>query len=263
MEGPLLLWWGVLCAAAAANLAGWLASFWIYRRNSAPADIRASREALLWLSAVYMMGCAFRSILPMIDVPRICLHETWVSRIFVGRSVATVAELCFAVQWMLLLREASGGRGYARMAARLVVPVIVLAEIASWKAVLTSNYLLHALENSLWALAAAIALAGFGSLHGRLSVPGRRFFYAAAATGGAYLIFMVFIDVPMYLERWSTGVAQATPLAEGLKSALAACVVEHQWAAWRDDVLWLTLYFTAAVWISIALPHVARLKPVD
>lgn len=262
MEGPLLLWWVVLCAAAMVNVIGWIASYWIFRRRSIPAEIRATREALLWLSAAYMLGCAFRSILPMVDVPRICLHETWASRIFVGRSVATVAELCFAVQWMLLLREASGGRGLAGMAARLVVPMIVVAEVASWTAVLTSNYLLHALENSLWALAAAISLAGFWTLHGRLTVPARRFLYAAGVSGGGYLTFMIFIDVPMYFERWAAGVAQATPLAEGLKSALAACVVEHQWPAWRDDVLWLTLYFTVAVWISIALPHAARLKPV-
>ena len=84
------------------------------------------RRRLLWLSALYVLGCGFRSVLPMIDVPRLCLHDTWVSYIAVGRSVATVAELAFAAQWALLLREAGATR-----ASRAVVPLIVAAEILS------------------------------------------------------------------------------------------------------------------------------------
>ena len=64
---------------------------------------------MLLLSAVYVLGCGFRSVLPMVDVPRICLHDTWISRIVVGRSIATVAELAFVAQWALLMREAGGG----------------------------------------------------------------------------------------------------------------------------------------------------------
>src|SRR5262245_65143478 len=94
----------------------------------------------------------------MIDVPRYCLHETWISRIFVGRSVATVAELAFVAQWALLLREAGAIR-----AARAVVLLIAAAEILSWLAVLTTNELFHAAENSLWALSAALAVAFFAS----------------------------------------------------------------------------------------------------
>jgi hypothetical protein len=29
----------------------------------------------------------------------------------------------------------------------------------------------------------------------------------------------------------------------------------REWSAWRHDVAWLSLYFTVAVWISIALVH--------
>jgi hypothetical protein len=244
------------------NLIGWCFSFYLLRKKKHPdAETRAARYMLLWLSAAYVLGCAFRSVFPMVDVPRICLHDTWISRIAVGRSIATVAELCFAVQWALLLREASGGTGFAGRAGRLVVPLIVLAELSCWSAVLTSNYLLHALENSLWAVAAALGLAGFGSLHTRLALAGRRFLYAAAVFGGAYLAFMAFVDVPMYLERWVDAAAAGPRAGEGVRSALERCVVNRDWLAWREDALWLTLYFTAAVWASIALPHAPFLGP--
>jgi len=94
------------------------------RRTQLPANAYATRRLLLWLAAVYVLGCGFRSALPMIDVPRFCLHDTWASYIVVGRSVATVAELAFAVQWALLLREAG-----ARRAAGAVVPLIVVLYI--------------------------------------------------------------------------------------------------------------------------------------
>jgi hypothetical protein len=251
VEGPLLLWWSVLCAAAAVNVAAWLFSFWLFRKRN---EKDLTREALLWLSAVYVLGCAFRSVLPMVDVPRMCLHDAWISRIAIGRTIATVAEIAFAIQWALLLREAGLNR-----IAKGIVALIVLAEVFSWSAVVTGNNLLHALENSLWALSAALALAGFGALDGRLPVAGRRFLYAAAVCGGAFVAFMVIVDVPMYVARWMEA-APAPPLADNLRSLVERCLVDRDWLAWREDALWLTLYFTAAVWISLALPHAPVLR---
>ena len=263
MTGALLAWWALLCGAAALNVVALGFSFWFFRRNRrfADAGIHATRRLLLWLSVGYVLGCAFRSVFPMIDVPRFCLHHNWISRIAVGRTIATLAELCFAAQWALLLREASGGRGYAALAARLVFALIVVAEMFSWGAVLTSNYLLHAVENSLWTLAAGLALAGFVSLRSRPQANTQRFLVAAGLCGGAYIAFMVLVDVPMYLSRWQADAAGSRALAEGLQAVLQRCTVERDWLSWREDVPWLSLYFTVAVWISIALAHAPPLKP--
>jgi hypothetical protein len=38
------------------------------------------------------------------------------------------------------------------------------------------------------------------------------------------------------------------------------CIVTRGWAAWHEDVEWLSLYFTVAVWASIALVHVPPLR---
>jgi hypothetical protein len=224
------------------------------RKPQFPADVYATRRRLLWLSAVYVLGCGFRSVLPMIDVPRLCLHDTWASYIVVGRSVATVAELAFAVQWALLLREAGATR-----AARAVVPLIAAAEILSWLAVLTTNNLFHAAENSLWTLTAALALTFLASRWQRVGDRGKRVIAAAIACGAAYIAFMVTVDVPMYLARWQPG-QEYLCLGEGMREILERCVVTRDWAKWREDALWLTLYFTVAVWISIALPQLPRLK---
>ena len=266
MQGALLAWWLALCAAALVNVLAWvwsarrLASRAAHMPPGTPTGLSASRRWLLWLSAVYVLGCAFRSVFPMVDAPRICLHDTWISRIVVGRTVATAAELCFALQWAWLLREAGAGARTATFAARLIVPIIAAAEIFSWCAVLTSNYLLHAIENSLWVLAGTLALAGFLSLRTRAEGSAARFLEAASVSAAVYLAFMVTVDVPMYLSRWRATGGATRALEPGLRTLLERCLVEHDWGAWRGDVLWLTLYFTVAVWISIALPHAPQLR---
>ena len=72
---------------------------------------------------------------------------------------------------------------------------------------------------------------------------------------------MVTVDVPMYLSRWHAEAAGngSLPLAQGLRTLLERCIVERDWTAWREDVPWLSLYYTVAVWISIALAQVPRL----
>lgn len=266
MEGALLTWWLALCSAAAVNILiwTWSAQRLLFRAPSWPPDHLSMRRRLLLLSAGYVAGCAFRSLLPMVDVERMCLHHTWLSQIAVGRTVATIAELCFAMQWALLLREGGVVCKPAYFASRLIVPLIAVAELFSWGAVITSNYLLHAIENSLWTVAAALALAGFLSLRRNAAAATARFLNAASLCAGTYILFMASVDVPMYLSRWQqTGAAGdgSLPLAEGLRTLFAHCKVVHEWNAWREDIPWLTLYFTVAVWISIALAHAPSLKP--
>jgi hypothetical protein len=255
MDGPLLAWWLALCAAAFVNVLLWA---WSARRLAPGAG--SSRRWMLLLSAIYVLGCGFRSIFPMIDAPRLCLHDTWISRIVVGRSVATVAELSFALQWALLLREAGMDSRVARCAGLAVVPIIVAAEIASWSAVLASNYLLHAIENSLWTLAAALVLAAFLSLRPRVEGATLRFLDAACAAALVYIAYVAIADVPMYVSRWRAAGGALAPLEQSARTLLERCVVRREWSAWRQDATWLSLYFTVAVWISCALPHAPRLR---
>src|SRR5262249_61703514 len=98
---------------------------------------------MLLLCAGYVFGCAFRSILPRADVQRICLFDTWLSSVVVGRSVATVAELWFAAQWAIILNQlgAMTGADTTLNIALGIVPLLVRAECLSWGAVLTTNHL--------------------------------------------------------------------------------------------------------------------------
>src|SRR4029079_12588454 len=112
-------------------------------------------ELMVFLSAAYVFGCAFRSALPRADVQRICLFDTWLSSVLVGRSVATIAEVCFVIQWAIVLRELARQvkSDTVHNVSTSIVPLILLAECCSWYAAITTNYLGNAIENSLWAVA--------------------------------------------------------------------------------------------------------------
>ena len=47
----------------------------------------------------------------------------------------------------------------------------------------------------------------------------------------------------------------STPLSplEGLRDARVRWVVTHDIAEWKDEIAWMSLYFSAAVWASLAM----------
>ncbi len=256
-SNPLAWWWALLTLVSGVNIAVWCWLF--YRFHVQPAGSLDSRSgAELLLCAAYVFGCAFRSFLPRADVQRICLFDTWLSSVVVGRSVATVAELCFAAQWVLVLQQLGETTGAvtALNAARVVMPLIVIAECVSWYAVLTRNNMLHGVENSLWAVAFSAVGIGFCRLLFEFDGVARGILVVAIIGIAGYLAFLITVDVPMYFARWRAKVSDSTerlrPL-EGLREVSARCVVTHDLAEWREEILWMSLYFSAGVWASLAL----------
>src|SRR6201988_331786 len=105
-SNPVALWWSFQVTVSALNIALLVGLRAVYRANPfGAANAIFAAEPLALLSAVYVFGCAFRSLLPRADVERICLFNTWLSSVLVGRSVATVAELAFAAQWAIILHQ--------------------------------------------------------------------------------------------------------------------------------------------------------------
>ena len=125
------------------NAVAWAVSTRAYVRRRRVLPAVSARWPHLLLSGGYVLGCGFRGLLPRADVQRIVLVDSWLSSVLVGRSVATVAELCFAAQWALLLRELAAPRRNALGfgVARMIVPMIFVAELCSWYALLSTSYL--------------------------------------------------------------------------------------------------------------------------
>src|SRR4029450_5797850 len=185
----------MLTLVSGVNIALW---FLLYRELHAQPI--GSMELMLLLCAAYVFGCAFRSVLPRADVQRICLFDTWLSSVLVGRSVATVAEVCFIVQWAIILQQigAITGSDAVLNVAWIIVPLILIAECFSWYAVLTTNFLHNAIENSLWAVAFFLVGVGLCRLLAGFQGPVRIVLVVSIAGIVAYLAFLMTVDVPMY-----------------------------------------------------------------
>jgi hypothetical protein len=245
-SNPVAWWWGLLALVSCVNIAVW---FVLYRYLQEPwtGGLGGTPiELMLLLCAAYVFGCAFRSFLPRADVQRICLFDTWLSSVMVGRSVATVAEICFVAQWAIILHQlgATTGADTTLNAAWVIVPLILIAECFSWHAVLTRNYLGHAIENSIWGVAFFIVGVGLCRLLPEFDGPVRVVLVIAIAGIAGYLAFLATIDVPMYLTRWRAEVASGGPLLsplEGLRDVSVRWVVTHDMAEWKDEIPWMSL----------------------
>ena len=264
-SNPVAWWWGLLTLVSGVNVAVW---FLLYRQLAEqPAGNPGGTpgiQLMFVLCAAYVFGCAFRSFLPRADVQRICLFDTWLSSVVVGRTVATVAELCFAAQWVMILHQLGivTGADTTLQVAWVILPLIVVAECFSWYAVLTTNYWGNAVENSIWA--GVFFLIGIGVCRLLPEFDGAVRVILAAAIAGivGYLAFLMTVDVPMYLRRWRAKVAAGGKLLrplDGLRDASTRWVVTYDLAEWKDEIVWMSLYFSLAVWSSLALCVVYRL----
>jgi hypothetical protein len=258
-SNPVSWWWGLLTLVSSINIAVW---FVLYRELPIhPTGVAGGASGIgmmLLFCAAYVFGCAFRSFLPRADVQRICLFDTWLSSVMVGRSVATVAEVAFVAQWAMLLHQLGGMTGAETVVnvAWVIVPLILIAECLSWYAVLTRNYLGNAIENSLWAVAFFAIGVALCRLLPEFNGVARLILAISIAGIAAYLAFLMTIDVPMYLKRWRTGEADGdkrlTP-REGLRDVRTRWIVTHDIAEWKEEMAWMALYFSLAVWSSLAL----------
>jgi hypothetical protein len=89
----------------------------------------------------------------------------------------------------------------------------------------------------------------------------QRFLATAMVIGAVYVLFMCTVDVPMYLSRWRADERSGRPylsVVEGWRDAASRRIVTRRWEDWRPEMPWMSLYFSAAVWISIGLVRAPR-----
>lgn len=255
-------WWYFLCATAVFNVVAWAVSAAALKRDQATmtADSYIACRRQLVLSAIYVFGCAFRSALPVYDIPRLCLINGWLSSVVVGRSVATIAELSFIAQWALMFRErAETTRSPTARAIPFAIGLlIVIAEVCSWYSVVTTSNAGHVIEEALWGTSAVLVVVAMVLLRAQWTGARRRILLGWCALGVAYVAFMFLHDVPMYWSRWMSDEEHGRhylSLWQGLTDISHHRVVSYSWQAWKSEIAWMSLYFSVAVWISISLVY--------
>ena len=78
------------------------------------------------------------------------------------------------------------------------------------------------------------------------------------AGGAAYVAYLFVYDVPMYWSRWLVDQANGRrylSIADGMVDVCRRWTVSYRWKDWRNEVPWMSLYFTFGVWSSIWLVY--------
>ncbi len=259
-------WWGSMSAIALFNLVMLLLTRKKLLKHlpNMSQMVRQVRKYQLLLASIYTVGCGFRSVFPRGDVRRIVLVDHWISAIAIGRSVATIAELAFVAQWAFILHEVGTGSKNVGVLSisKMIVPMIIIAECFSWYACTTGNFFGTIIEESLWAAAASLTMLGF--IRGRKHYNGsqRNFLTTGIIVAFGYVMYMVTVDVPAYIKNWiadeANGKIYAT-LSEGFHQV--ATVWKHTYAHedWRYEFVWMSLYFSVAVWASLLIVNMPEM----
>lgn len=185
------------------------------------------------------------------DLERLVVVDTRLSSIFLGRTAATVAEICFALQLGLLVHQLGvhAGLPWVQMAAWAIPVFMVVAQDFCWHSVLT-------VTSSLWT-------AGFSwmaALLGIIALDSSGWVHALAIVGilgsVSFVAYVLCVDVPMYWRRYQHGRAHGQVcirLDQEARDAWHRREQSSNWAACKEDALWLTPYFSFGVWVSIAM----------
>lgn len=270
-------WWGVMLSVSVLNLL--LLAVVHFRSRKKPADASQQptqeRRLLHAAAVVFTFVCAYRSVLPRIDVERVCWLDTPLNWIIFGRLAATFAEVAWAMQMGLVLRRLAiclfnqqclsvHGKNLACAAGILVIAFACIAECWSWTNLITENNIFAVVEQGLWS---AIFLAtGMGMA---LLVPfwrdaprSYRLFAILAILMGAEQAWEAF---GLYLSRFQADQAahkQYQGFSDGLKMLAGCATVTQDIQAWSGDFPWMTGYFSFGVWSSIWLSVAAMPQQV-
>ncbi len=221
-------------------------------------NTRQDVSAQIILSGVYVFVCAYRSFFPRIDLERYCLIDSPLSSIVLGRSLATIAEICFSMQCALLIHDLGVALDSVLISrvAFSIVPIIIMAQLACWYATLTLNHFWHAVEELLWIVMIFLSATCF--TYAIFVVDGwqRLLMLIGISTCVAALYIMLFIDVPMYFSRTRKALKKGTKymaVGAGVQDAMNRRITTSKWKVWKKEVVWISSYFTVGVWLSISM----------
>ena len=252
---PRARWWGLLSwSVAPTSRFGWC-----FTASSTKADRQSEQH--IWHPAHALLSAAYVSAAPPDRFFRVRMFSAPPVR---DPAVEHGGRPVGGDRGRDLLRRAVGDDpvpaghddeiGPSLNAAGRSVPLILVAQCFSWHVVLTTNHRPRR-RKSIWADTFFIVGIGLCRLVPEFDGAVRLVLAVAILGIAGYLAFLMTIDVPMYLSRWRATVADGSKLLrplEGLRDVCTRWVVTHDLREWKDEIAWMSLYFSVAVWASLA-----------
>ena len=252
MEITVYNWWVFLTSLSFINIILW------FLLNKQSLKNKKNTNLMVWLCFIYVIVCAYRSILPRADVQRMMLFDTWFSSVLLGRTAATIAELAFVAQWVIILKQLSKiyHNDLVKKISLLPLPLITVAEVFSWYGVTIGFNMAHAIEETLWGITFSLILLSFIVLMPKFDSSMKKIGSLIIVGCLAFGCVMFLVDVPMYYKRYLLDIeaGKSFPdLTTGLSEITFKSIVSWEYGLWKDEIPWMTGYFTMAVYSSLGL----------
>lgn len=221
------------------------------------------------LVMIYVFVCAIRSIWPREEHGGLCFYNNLISSPLVGRTLATIAELSFALFLVILTNvfltdslniTKNNKITYLIKSNQILFPLIVLAQICCWIGVITKRAGWNAIEESLWSIFAIGKIMIYSVLiyilnsnkknkkikFLKILLPILIILYII------YALYMVCVDVPMYVNK-SNKNNKFYNFINGLKELSICRNITHSLKSWQGEIVWMSCYFTFAVWFCMSM----------
>jgi hypothetical protein len=230
--------------------------------------ISKSQALYFVLVSIYVIVCAIRSIWPRLDSECICVYKNNISSPFVGRSLATVAEMALIVLLVMITNtilnlmkmylKNSVVIDTLKILNLMIIPTIFIAQVICWYGITTKDYFWVIVEGALWAYALIIFFLVYVYIYYktiwkninnnkvRFIVPFLPFIILILLS---HVIFMFVNYMPLMFKN-NRLYKNHVPFWKGL-AELSCNKVSHKYKDWENDMPWLTGYFSISVWVSI------------
>jgi hypothetical protein len=262
VEAGWVWWWSMLVVSCFNFVLLILAS---RRATSFPPK---ERTIMIAAASLFTLTCAYRAILPRLDVSRQCWFDSPANWTIFGRFFACWAEIGWATQMGLMLRRLAIHLQEHSIISKLecrrsqqacvaVIAIACFAECWSWTNLITESDLFSTVEQALWCVLFLVVGAGMLVLLRKLSKSQRPISYSVFAV----LVILMGVQqgyeaFGLYFVRFLDEQRAGVPFQgfiAGLSKLASCATVTKDIHDWQDDFPWMTGYFSVGVWSSLWL----------
>ena len=233
---------------------------------------------------IFSIVCAIRAFYPTKYTEKTCFLKTKYYTPFVIRVLATIAEiayiLLFVYVFIYIIKNIKTitniNLDYLKKYVYIVIPIIILAEVFSWLGSITEYQLWNVSEEVLWFLSSiiliVISLYILNNIKHIKTSKIRSIYYLLSGivpVATIFATFMIVVDIPMYIQRWVKGEKIESKTIHQIFNEFKSkhrknfdnkindfrqCKkVDKSLNTWKQEMPWLTGYFTIGVWTTFVL----------
>ena len=278
----VLGWWSFLIVVSIFNIS--FISYYYFTHS-----LNNKQTFVFILAFIFAIVCAIRTISPTKYTEKTCFFKTKLLTPFIIRTLATIAELSYIILCIFVFFHiievihlySNKKLGHIKPYIYAVIPIIILAEVFSWSGSITEYQPWNISEEIMWLIATLIfiglslyILSTIKNIKSPKIKSVYNFFTITIPIATVFAGFLAIIDIPMYIKKWKKDKKlEIKPIKiETIKdfvldfkekhklnynrkiNDLQQCrKVDQSFAEWKNEIPWLTGYFTIGVWSSFAL----------